>query len=128
MHLTLSEATEWYTDWKKDCLLCLQPECTLARMPFSISSCLAASRPICEPQLPKCANWIPRKIHCSNFFTIHFSMQLLLSFKTFPHDVVYSTGKIVNNITITLHGDRWVLDLSWCPERKCQITMLNTRN
>lgn len=28
-------------------------------------------------------------------------------------NIMYSTGKIANNVVITLYGDRWILDLPW---------------
>ena len=30
-----------------------------------------------------------------------------------PRDVVFHEGNTVNNIIVTLHGDQWLLDLSW---------------
>ena len=45
--------------------------------------------------------------------------------------VMHSIGNLVNNIVITLYGDRCLRDLSWrslCILYKCQITMLYTWN
>ena len=37
-----------------------------------------------------------------------------LSYKSVGHrDVINSIRSIVKNIVITLHGDRWLADLSW---------------
>lgn len=35
---------------------------------------------------------------------------------------MYNTGNIVNNIVLTMYGDRWLLDLQWlsdCKVYKC---------
>lgn len=44
-------------------------------------------------------------------------------------NVVYSTENVVNNISITLHSDKWLLDLLWWSQHKvykCQIALSYT--